>query len=159
MTAEVPNVLAQIASVEREIVGADGRAVVAFDNVPYTINAADMPLFVNYVGNLTQNITAGSDEVARDMREVRNYTLALYMGAYGTGVEGEVIARTTPYFPLIYQKFGSYPHLNMLGGVIDSLLIGDSGTKVLVFSGQQYHGVLFTLQVMTKVRRPFADKE
>ncbi len=160
MTAEVPNVLAQIAAIERQIINVEtGAPLIAFDNVPYIINVADMPLFVNYVGNLTQNVVAGSDEIARDMREVRNYTLAFYMGAYGTGVEGELIARMTPYFPLIYARFGSYPHLNMLAGVVDSTLVGDSGTKVLQFAGHQYHGVLFTLQVMSKVRRPFADME
>jgi hypothetical protein len=150
MTAEVPNVLAQLAIIQREV-------IVAFENVPYTISAADMPLFVNYVGPLTQAVVAGSDEEARDFNEVRTYNMVFYHSPFGGGVEGEKMGLLTPFFPLIYAKFGAYPHLKNLAGTLDSKLTGDSGMTLVNFVGQQYFGARFTLQVTSKNRRLLGD--
>lgn len=160
MSAEVQDVLARIAVLQRTLTDpVSGLAVVAFENVPYIINTADMPLFVNYAGALLRNDIAGSDSEARTFNETRNYTMVLYHSPYGAGVEGEKFGLLSPYFKTVYDLFGSYPHLNNLGGVLDAKLTGDGGMATVRFANQDYYGVRFTLQVISKIRRPFAAGE
>ena len=160
MTAEVPNVLAKLAAIQAEILDPQsGRACVSFENVPYTISAADMPLFVNYVGPLTQAVLMGSDSFAREFNEMRTYTMTLFHSPLGAGVEGEKMGLLTLFFPLVYEKFGSYPHLKELAGTLDAKLTGDSGMTIVNFIGQQYFGVRFTLQVTSKNRRTLGEYE
>ncbi len=160
MTAEVNNVMAQLATIEAEITDpVSGLAVRSYENVPYTISAADMPLFVNYVGELNNNALTGSDERGREFNETRAYYLNLYHSPYGSGIEGEKMGLLTPYFSMVYTLFGKYPHLKQLPGALDAKIVGDSGMKVLTFAGQQYYGIRFTLQVISKVRRPLGEDE
>lgn len=160
MSAEVNNVLTQIAVIQREIIDPQSsRALVAHENVPYTISAADMPLFVNFVGPLSQNQLMGSDERAREFNEVRAFTMTLYHSPFGSGIEGEKMGLVTPFFSLVYQKFGLYPHLKNLGGVVDAKLVADSGMTVVTFGSQDYYGVRFTLQVTSRVRRLLGEDE
>ena len=160
MSGEVNDIMARLALIEQEIIDpVSGQAIITYENVPYTISAADMPLFVNFVGNLSQSVVAGSDDQARDFNDTRNFTLTLYHSPYAAGIEGEKMGLLTPYFPLVYNKFGAYPHLKMLGGILDAKLIADSGMTVVTFAGNQYFGVKFTLQVISKVRRLLGDYE
>ena len=160
MTAEVNNVLAQLAIIQREIMNPlTGTPIVAYDNVPYVINSADMPLFVNLAGPLQSNQFSGADEQAREFNEIRNFKMNLYYAAYGTGVEGEKFGLLTPFFPLVYGKFGSYPHLKQLAGTLDARLINDTGMTTLDFSGHKWFAVSFTLQVISKVRRLLDELE
>lgn len=160
MSAEVNDILAQLAVVQRELIDpVSGRAIVAFENVPYIINTADMPLFVNFAGALNRNDVAGSDHEARTFNETRNYTVVLYHSPFGAGVEGEKSGLLSPFFKMVYDKFGAYPHLKNLGGVLDAKLISDSGMATVRFANQDYFGVRFTLQVISKIRRPFGDGE
>ena len=150
--------MARIAAIEREIINpSTSGSLVAYDNVPYTINTADMPLFINYAGNLSDNTMEGDDEFAREFVETRNHRLTLYIAPFGTGVEGEKWGLLAPYFDLIYAKFGSYPHLKQLAGVRDARLTADTGmTQVVKFIGQEYFGAQFTLRVTTSARRLIA---
>ena len=158
--SNVYDTMTQIASIQRGITDPiTGRALVAYGNVPYTISAADMPLFVNIVGALTRNVLAGSDSRAREFNETRLYQMTLYGGAYGTGVEGEMLAKLTPYFSLVYYRFGLYPHLNKLSGILDAKIVTDTGTTVVGFAGNQYFGIRFNLQVISKIRRPLGEDE
>jgi hypothetical protein len=160
ITGNVDEVMAKLAVIEREILDpVSNKAVVAFENVPYTISAADMPLFVNFVGALTDSEMIGSDDRARTYNDTRNYTLTLYHSPYGAGVEGEKRGLLTPYFALVYDVFAKYPHLKMMGGVLDAKLVGDSGMTIVNFVSQQYYGVRFTLQVTSKTRRLIGDYE
>lgn len=160
MTAEVPNILAQLAEIEKEIVCPEtGQLCVAHTNIPYSVTAADMPLFINYVGPLSQSQQMGSDEAGREFNEVRTYLLMLFHSPFGSGVEGEKMRLLTPYFPLVYDTFGRYPHLKQLPGALDARMISDSGMTLLQFNGQQYFGVRFTLQVTSKVRRLLGEYE
>lgn len=159
-TGNVDEVMATLAVIEREILDpVTGRAVVAYENVPYTISAADMPLFVNFVGALTGSEMIGSDEDARTYNDTRSYSLTLYHSPYGAGVEGEKMGLLTPFFARVYDTFAKYPHLKLMGGVVDSKLTADSGMTIVNFVGQQYYGVRFTLSVTSKTRRPLGDYE
>jgi len=158
MTAEVQNVMAQLAAIETEIVDpVTSGSIYAYPNVPYTISAVDMPLFVNFAKNLISNQVAGSDERGREFQEVRNYDLVLYHSPYGAGVEDEKLGDLQAYFKLVYDKFGGYPHLKQLGGVMDALITQDSGMSIVEFGGQHYFGIRFTLRVTASIRRAFVS--
>jgi len=156
----VDEVMAKLATIEREILDpVSGKAVVAYENVPYTISAIDMPLFVNFVGALTESEMIGSDEDARTYNDTRTYSLTLYHSPFMAGVEGEKMGLLTPYFALVYDTFAKYPHLKMMGGVMDAKITADSGMTIVNFVSQQYYGARFTLQVTSKTRRPLGDYE
>ena len=156
MTAEVNSVLAQLAALQREIISPDtGQPILAFDNVPYVINTADMPLFINYSGALSSNTLKGSDDLAREFDETRQYIMTLYHSPYAAGVEGEKLAALSGYFSLVLAKFGGHPHLKNLGGIMNALIVSDSGvTSMMQFMGQAYFGIRFILQVTGRTRRP-----
>ena len=158
MSANVVDVMARIAAIEREIINpSTSGSLVAYDNVPYTINTADMPLFVNYTGNLSDNTLEGDDEFGREYAETRNHRLTLYIAPFGTGVEGEKWGLLAPFFDLVYAKFMGYPHLKNLAGVRDAKLIADTGmTQTVKFISQEYFGAQFTLRVTTTARRLLA---
>ena len=118
-----------------------------------------MPLFVNFVGALTESEMIGSDEDARTFNDTRTYSLTLYHSPYGAGVEGEKMGLLTPYFAKVYDAFAKYPRLKLLGGVLDSAIVADSGMTIVNFVGQQYYGVRFTLSVTSKTRRLLGDYE
>jgi len=160
VTGNVDEVMEKLAEIEREILDpVTNKALVAYENVPYTISAADMPLFVNFVGALTNSEMIGSDEKARTYNDTRNYTLTLYHSPFGAGVEGEKMGLLTPFFARVYDTFAKYPHLKLMGGVMDAMLTGDSGMTIVNFVAQQYYGVRFTLQVTSKTRRLLGDYE
>lgn len=160
MSAEVENILPQLASIQREIIDpVSNRAIVAYDNIPYAISVADMPLFLNFAGALTANDIVGSDSEARTFNERRNYRMVLYHSSFGSGVEGEKYGLLAPYFKLVYDKFGAYPHLKNLGGVLDAKLISDGGMQTVQFAGQTYYGISFVLQIISKTRRIYGDGE
>lgn len=160
MTPDVDKILARIALLQRSIIDpVTGKAIVAYDNVPYTISVADMPLFVNFVGELSQSVMIGSDHLGRTFNETRVINMMLYHSPYGTGAEGEKMGLLTPYFSLVYNLIGKYPHLSNLGGIIDAKLSNDSGTTVVSFNGQSYFGVRFALQIVSKTRRSLAEDE
>jgi hypothetical protein len=159
-SVDVVAVLAQLAVLEREIISpTSGSAVKAFANVPYSIAAADMPLFVNFAGRLLQMQLVGSDELGRDYTELRQYQLGFYHSPFGTGVGGEKMGLLSPYFDLVYTKFFSYPHLKNMSGIIDAKIVGDTGMGTLLFQSTAYYGISFSLQVLSKVRRLLASGE
>jgi hypothetical protein len=160
MDTVVP-ILARIALLQQEIVVPTSGSVVpsntyitAEDNVPYSINPGNMPLFVNYVGPLVSSKLVGSDERGRTFEEVRQYKMVLYYAPFGSGTnDGEKYGELTAYFDPVYNKFGAYPRLRQLIGVQDAVITTDSGAAVVRFQGTDYYGITFTLQVTTRVRR------
>lgn len=157
----IPLVLSALKTIQNEIIDpVRSKTIVAFDNTPYTISAADMPLFVNKVGALTKTLYEGTDIDAREFNETRIYQMELYHSPYGSGVEGEKMGELTPYFDLVYNKFYSYPHLKQLAGVVDAKIINDSGATVLEYMPNQfYYGIRFVLQVTTHVHRLLGQNE
>jgi hypothetical protein len=155
---EIPDILKRIAELEAAIVF-EGNPLVAYENIPYTINAGDMPLFVNHVGQSTVSLQ-GSDEIGREFLESRVYMLDLYSAPYASGVEGEQLARLTSIFSLVYIQFAAYPRLNRLRNIVKSEITGDSGaTTSMAFAGQIYFGIRFTLQVQSIVRRSLSEDD
>ncbi len=151
MTAQI---LSRIAEIEREILSPDtGKVCIAYDNIPGTLTASQMPCFVNYPRQLIKNDLVGSDERGRTFLETRNFGLTLYHSPVGTGANEEKTGLLVPYFELVYSKFGSYPHLKALEGIVDALITNDSGTGTATYSGTEYYAINFNLQVIRRVRR------
>lgn len=160
MAADPASVLTRLAVLQRLILDpVTSLPLYAYDNPPYTLETGTMPLFVNYAGPLSDNKAMGSDAKGIDYQETRQFFMVLYLAQYGQGIEGEKYGLCTPYFDLVYAKFGSYPHLNNLGGAMGSKIISDSGGATVPFANQAYYGIRFVLQVMSRVRRTFAAGE
>lgn len=153
MTATVTAIMAQIAVLQRTIIDpVSGLAVVSFDNVPYTLSKADMPCFVTFVREGSQNILMGNDYKGRDFNDIRTYAMVLYHSPFGSGITEEKIGLLSPWFDLVYTEFMKYPHLNGTAGVVDAKIVSDSGASVQEFIGQQYYGIRFALQVTRRSR-------
>lgn len=154
MSADPTSVMARIAVLQAEIINpVSGSACKSYANVPYAISAADMPLFVTFAGALTRNERTGEDNEGREFLETRSYNMVLYTAPYGSGIEGEQMGLLLPWFELTYAKFMAYPHLRALAGVVDSIIIGDTGSQLVSFANQSYYGIRFTLSVTGRVRR------
>jgi hypothetical protein len=155
------NILASVANIEMQVYddGTQTQVNVAYINPPYSINVADMPLFVNVVGPMTGSEEIGSDESAREKVETRNIYLDFYHSPYSSGVEGEKYYLLSHFFDDIYNTIEQFPHLLSIYGVIDSQIIADTGATVIEFMGQKYFGIRFTLQVTYRVRRPLNQLE
>jgi hypothetical protein len=153
-------VLARLAVIQREIISPElNRPVTAYDNVPFTISNMDMPLFINWVKTMTKSDIIGEDAKGRDFNETTNYDMVLYHSSFTAGISQENAGLLTPYFDLVLNKFGSYPHLKGLNGVLDAHIISHSGATTVTFLSQPYNGIRFTLAVIAKVRRPLASLE
>jgi hypothetical protein len=160
LTASIALVLAKLATFERTIIRPETNTpMVAYDNPPFAIAAADMPLFVNFVGPLSQNLGTSSDDGAREFLETRTYMLNLYHSPAAAGVDGEKYGLLTPYFDLVYSLFAAYPHLSNMGNIVSSLILTDSGMVTLPYANQPYYGIRFSLQVVSRARRPLASDE
>lgn len=154
------SVLVQLATIEKEILDpVSSKALYAYDNIPYTLAAAQMPCFVNFPGNLISNVLDGSDEFERYFIETRNYLLNLYLFPYGTGTNQEKSGLLTPYLELVYETFGKYPHLKAHPGILDAQLVNDTGTSILNYVVNQYFGIQFTLRVSSRVKRLLASTD
>jgi len=156
----VTDILARIALIQREIISPEfNRPLTAYDNIPFTLSNMDMPLFVNWIKPMNKSDIIGEDARGRDFNETTNYDMVMYHSSFTAGVSQEKSGLLTPYFDLVLNKFGAYPHLKGLIGILDSQIISHSGATTVNFVGQSYNGIRFTLAVVTKVRRPLASLE
>ena len=160
-SADIENILPQIATIEREIINpVIGSGIYVYDDIPYSINTANMPLFINFPGNLVESVVIARNRTARVFKETRDYGLSFFLAGYAQGVEGEKWHKLQPYFKLVYAKFGGYPTLKNLGGVFDARLTADTGmNQLLEFIGQNWFGCKFTLRVVSQVVRTLGDNE
>jgi hypothetical protein len=160
MEGNVQGILTQIATLERTIINpVSGSACRAYDNIPYTLTAAQMPCFVNFPRQMTSMNLMGSDEKGREFSELRNFELRFYLVPYGTGAEEEKSGLLIPWIELTYVTFGAYPHLKGLNGIMDSKMLSDTGVTVVEWAGNRYFGLSFTLSVLRRVRRLLNEDE
>lgn len=154
-SADVVTVLASIAAIQRNIIDpVSSGSIVAYDNAPYTISAANMPLFITLIKPLTRNeLRSEGDGFGRDFIDTRSYDMILYHSPYGSGIDEEKIGLLSPWFDLVYTEFGKWPHLNDTDGIIDALIVADSGASVQEYVGQKYYGIRFSLQVKRRTRK------
>jgi len=147
-------ILKQLAVIEREITGV--RRV--YDNPPNSISQADMPMFVNLPGPMTENwIDGGEDDDAVEAFEAREYECLLIVASTATGISGEAFSKVPPLLAAVRNKFASYPFLK--GFPIRGMqLQRDSGVRSdILFGGVAYFGVRFTVVIEARIRVPYAE--
>jgi hypothetical protein len=160
MTTGVSEILTRIATLERLITSPETtRAVKCYDQIPYTLSSAQCPAFINFPKGLIENRLVGSEDAEREFWEIRNYSLVLYHSSYGKGANEEKSGLLVPYFELVYDLFGRYPHLDSMSGVIDAQITTDSGVGISTYVGNQFFAVSFNLRVTTQVRRLLASAD
>ena len=146
----VETVKARLATIQAGITGVRR----AYAEVPNSITAADMPLFVTLTGPANHDWQAlGSDQD----KEQRTYRMRLFVMPLGQGYPGEGENAAEPFFTRVRDTFSARPGLEGLTGVQSATLIGDSGLVVLDFQEQQYWGIEFELQVVEYVEVTYAE--
>lgn len=122
----------------------------AFAQAPGSLPPGDLPLFANFTGAARHNWQIiGHDQ---DL-ETRNYLMRLYVRPVGQGIDGEAERLCEPFFVSVRDAFASRPGLGLgvagshLAGVQQAVFLGDSGVSVLRYSGQDFIGIEFRLEV------------
>jgi hypothetical protein len=162
MAADVPDVLAQLAIIEPEVIDPiTHKPVLAYPSAPFSLNLNDLPAFVNLPGPMAEDweIKAGEDAFAKEGYETRTYFCYLYVAGAATGTPGEAFALVEPYFSLGRNMFESHQSLKNLAGIQRVIFQGDEGTQVLTYAGQPYYAIRFRVQIIGRVRVTLAQGE
>jgi hypothetical protein len=122
--------------------------------VPRALTAADLPTCVILTGR------GVSERIGADLvQETRLYRLILLVKSVQTGIELEAEALCEPFFDRFHDAFEVRPGLHTLtntdplAGVQEALLLEDTGTITIEFSGVDYAGIEFSLQVVSLARQ------
>ena len=132
----------------------------AFDDPPNSISGS-LPCFVNIFGDSTVDMgIAGEDEKGIDVIDTCAYTATLYVAPAGSGIPGEAFEKITPWITPTMKMFLKHPNIAVSTGIILLKYLGHGRARGdLVYGGQQYYGVEFRLQILTRVRATYADNE
>jgi hypothetical protein len=138
MTDIESTILERLAAIESSITG----VVKAKARLPRTITAADMPLFLNYIG------PAQYDYQSSDLVFVtRTFRPTLYIMSTGQGIENEAQEKAEPFFTRVRDEFGGRPSLNSLKHIQDCTLVSDTSVVVLAYLGNEYLGIEWSLRI------------
>lgn len=154
----VETVKARLAQIQAGITGVKR----AFSHGPGAMPPGDLPCFVNFTGPARHDfLLAGNDQ---DI-ETRTYIMRLYVRPVGQGIDGEAERLCEPFFPRVRDIFAGRPGLGLgttgshLAGVQRAIFLGDSGTSVLRYNGQDFIGIEFRLEVSEYVEVVYEDYE
>lgn len=115
----------------------------AYDRLPGTLNAADLPTFLIMPGEATQKIkTAGGW-----MEEERVYKLLLYVKPLSLDSFNQAMNDVRPFFRRVQERFVAAWQLDALDSVMWAHLDSDSGVVPMVYGRAEYAGVEFRLRV------------
>jgi hypothetical protein len=158
-------VLPALAAIEDDIqIGTipDVITAFAFDAPPNSISGS-LPCFVNLFGESTIDMAqGGEDEKAIVVTETCAYIATLYVAGAGTGTPGEAFDKITPWITPAAQVFLAHPNIAVTNGqaVILMRYLGHGRARGdLVYGGQQYYGVEFRLQIVTRMKAIYASYE
>lgn len=152
MTNTVPAQMTALAAIEATIAG----VVHAFD-APPDAPPMDLPCFVNFPGPSNTPYVL-SDDTGIEANETRTWECRLYVAPRGSGSLGEITRRCLPFFDLGRDCFEGHQSINSTAGVLRVTYLGDTGLNYnrLMYGGQAYSGIVFRVQITTRVRTPYA---
>ena len=162
MTVDI--VLPALAAIEDDIqigTAPDVITAFAFDDPPNSISGS-LPCFINIFGASTVDMgIAGEDEKGIDVIDTCAYTATLYVAPAGSGIPGEASKKISPWITPTMKMFLKHPSIAVGTDIILLKYLGHERAREgdLVYGGQQYYGVEFRLQVLTRVRAIYADNE
>ncbi len=146
----VVTVKTRLAAIQAAISGV-GRA---YPQAPLSLPGSDLPAFVTYTGQATNDWRITGSDVDS---ETRIYLMRLYVAPLQQGVPGEMERLCQPFFASVRDAFGARPGLEILNGVLTATLLGDGGPAVMAYGSVQYIGIEFRLQVIELVEVSYAD--
>lgn len=114
----------------------------AYDQLPGSLNKADLPAFLIIPGEAEQQA-----QTTLGYRETRQYMLLLYVEPLGTNSFSYGYNTARGFIRLVQAAFAAAHKLNSLTGVLRAELEGDSGVTPLVYGQSQYAGIEFRLRV------------
>lgn len=154
MTPDVDVVLPLLAAIEAEIPGIGACHAAP----PLSISAADLPAFINLPGPATVS-EPQDDDGASEFFEQRVYYCILLVAPAGSGVEGEAFEKCNSWFKRVRNKLASYQALKG-AAALQMTYGGDAGARPdIVYNGNAYFGIRFTVTIQGRVRVPYATGE
>lgn len=156
MTTLLTSIKSRLAELERTVPGIKR----AYTNAPASLPPVDLPIFCNLVGPATY--TKLGETL---LEETRLFYARLYVKSIQGGIDGEAEAAVTEHLIAVRDMFISHPHLGKgtVGSALDfvenSEYLGDGGVMVMQFSGDQFLGSEFRINVTTVVSRSIAKFE
>lgn len=157
----VEAVIAALAGIEAEIqITTPLTTAFAFASPPNSISG-NLPCFVNLFGESVVDMNlGGKDEYGIDVLDTCNYVATLYVAGAGTGTPGESFDKITPWITPAAKVFLAHPNVELESGIVLMRYLGHGRARGdLVYGGQQYYGVEFRLQVMSRMRASYASYE
>lgn len=116
----------------------------AYDRLPGSLAAADLPAFLIVPGEATQRMLSGRGGM---MQESRTYKLLLYVKPLSLETFNQAMNDVRPFFRRVQERFVAAHRLDNLDYVVHAHLAGDSGVTPLVYGRTEYAGVEFDLEV------------
>lgn len=157
-------VLAALAEIETEVqigTSPDLTTAYAFAAPPNSISG-NLPCFVNLFGDSTTDMAiGGEDDRGIDLVITTAITATLYTAGFGTGIPGEKYETITEWIDPAETVFLKHPSIAELNDrIIIMRYLGHGRARGdLIYAGQQYYGVEFRLQVLTRKRVIYATNE
>lgn len=131
----------------------------AFAQPPDAIEG-NLPCFIN-LPQASNDTWSMSDDEAAESNESRNWECRLYVAEKGQATLGELVRRCEPFYDSCRDAFQGHQSLGRTAGVLRVTYQGDSGLLFnrMVYNQTQYSGIVFRVQVLTRVRTPYAAGE
>lgn len=115
----------------------------AYDRLPGSLAAADLPAFLVVPGEATQKKLTAKGW----MEETRMYNLLLYVKPLAADTFNQAMNDTRPFFRRVQERFVAAHKLDNLDYAFDAHLESDSGVVALLYGRAEYAGVEFRLKV------------
>ena len=115
----------------------------AYDRLPGTLNAADLPVFLIVPGEATQTMKTAKGW----MEEERVYNLLLYVKPLRLDSFNRPMNDVRPFFRRVQEKFVGSWQFGSLESVMFAHLESDSGVVPLVYGRAEYAGIEFRIRV------------
>jgi len=133
-----------IATVQEGITGVT--AAYAHDELPGGLQSAQLPAFLNFPD--AAEYTMLSHSYVQEIREWRMWLLVAPLGRDQD--PGRMGGKIEPYFRRTYEAFLDSIQLEGLADIVCVMVLRDTGWSVLTWSGIEYIGIEFILQVTEK---------
>ena len=115
----------------------------AFDQLPGSLNKADLPAFL-----ILPQATEQLSLTRQGYKEERRYLLLLYVAPFGVDSFSYGYNTARVFFRRVQDAFAAAHRLNSLAGVLNAEIEGDSGIVPLIYGQSQYAGIEFRLRVI-----------
>lgn len=129
--------------------------VAAYDKPPANPLSTELPALFPFTGPASEASELGADYVL----QARIYRVQVAVTPTGQHLPEQREALCRPLIEAVLSTFRSYPTLNGVARVQQSVVLGDTGVAILPEWGGKFIGFQINLEVTTYEPRSYADGE